>query len=148
MNTPEPKAVMGQWTREVRGAFSLPLSMSLGLEARDDTEAVSAILDWLGQPRDPFALRSAEIALRAFIDFECALGISESHQGVIDGQLLNAVDSAFVPAKSRAAINDALGERPHQRQRALDAAAMWEKTRPTDQSIYDWWIERSQDALR
>lgn len=148
MNTPEPKTVLEQWVRDARGAFSLQLSMSLGLQANNDTEAVNAILDWLRQPREPFALRTAELSLRAFIDFECALGASDAHQGMIDGELWGAVDAAIIPAKNRAAINDALGARPHQRQCALEAAAMWATMRPTDQSIYDWWMQRNQDWRR
>ena len=148
MSLPEPIAVMEQWVRDARGAFSLPLSLSLGLQANNDTEAVPAILDWIRRPRDLFALRSTELSLRAFIDFECALGTSDSHQDMIDGDLLGAVDAGIIPPKNRAAINDALGARPNQRQRALEAAEAWRGVRPSDQAIYEWWWRRFRASVQ
>lgn len=148
MSTPEPIAIIEQWVRDSRGAFSLPLTLSLGIQAKNDEEAVPAILEWIRRPRDLFALRAAELSLRAFIDFECALGTSESHQDVIDADLLDAVDAAIIPARNRTAINDALGDRPNQRQRALHAADAWRALRPSDQSIYDWWWRRFREGVQ
>ena len=148
MNTPEPIAVMEQWLLDAQGGFSLPLTVQLGLQAMNDAEAVFAIIEWMHRSRDSFALRAAEISLRAFIDYECALGTSESHQAMIDDQLLGAVDAAIVPPASRAAINKSIGARPYQRQRAVEAAEMWLRVRPTDQSIYDWQLRRFDEYVQ
>ena len=139
---------MEQWVRDSRGAFSLPLTLSLGLQANNDTEAVPAILDWIRQPRELHALRAAELSLRAFIDFECVLGASDAHQDMIDGQLLDAVDAAIIPAKNRAAINKSLGVRPQQRERALAASEAWRTARPSDAAIYEWYWRRFRDQTQ
>jgi hypothetical protein len=67
---------------------------------------------------------------------------------MIDTDLLGAVDAAVIPAKNRAAINEALGDRPQRRQQSMEAAAKWSSARPVDQAIYDWWMQRTQDWLR
>ena len=139
---------MEQWVRDSRGAFSLPLTLSLGLQAKNDTEAVPLILDWIRQPRDIFGLRAAELSLRAFIDFECALGASDEHHDMIDGQLLDAVDAAIIPVVNRQAIMRSLGERPHQKQRAAEAVALWARVRPSDEAISEWQWRRFRDATQ
>ncbi len=148
MSLPDPIAVMEQWLRDAPGAPATQIAMALGSKPATHSEAVEMICAWIRESREPFAQRAAVVSLRAFIDFECAVGSSSAHQDMIDTDLLGAVDAAVIPAKNRAAINEALGDRPQRRQQSMEAAAKWSSARPVDQAIYDWWMQRTQDWLR
>ncbi len=142
MNTPEPMAIMEQWLVETGSVYAPSLTVLLRLEIEKDAEAVPAILKWIQSSRDPFELQAAELSLRAFIDFRCAKGSTESHQQMLDDFPLAIVDSASVPKEVRSVANENIGTRPVQRQKMLSAAQLWVQIRPTDGSIFEWQMHR------
>ena len=147
MNALEPRLAILQWLEDGENV-AVQIAMAIGFNPKNKVEAISVISDWILQPRDSFELRSAELSLRAFIDFECFIGSADAHQDFIDREFLNAVDAAAIPSSNRLAINDAIGGRQEQREQNLVSMATWKHARPSDAAIYEWWMKRTQDWLQ
>ena len=148
MNTLEPMAVMKRWVQETGEVYAPAIATHLGLGIKKDAEAVPVIFGWMDHPREPVPFQAAEISLRAFIDFHCAQGSSETHQKMLDDFPLAIVDAAVASKEARLAANKNIGSRPSQRQRMLVAAAEWSRIRPTDQAISEWEMHRFEELIQ